>query len=232
MTHTLSLGTVVFRLSLAVLCGGILGQERERRGRPAGLRTYILVCLGATLTMLLGQYYVVAAEQLWAGAAVQTDVTRLSAQVINGVGFLGAGTVLTTSRQKTKGLTTAACLWASACMGIAIGAGFYAGVLFGCGAIALSMWVLPAFEEGLRSRSRSMELLLGLDRLEGIEQVLESLKNQNVTVYDLDMMEPELPGQGRYRVSLRIGMASAREREAVFCALSRLPWIRTLEEGK
>lgn len=232
MTHTLSPWAVLLRLTLAVVCGGILGLERERRGRPAGLRTYILVCLGATLTMLLGQYQVAMEESVWTELSTRTDVTRLSAQVINGVGFIGAGTVLTTNRQKTKGLTTAACLWASACMGIAIGAGFYPGVAVACGVIALSMWVLPGFEEAIRGRGRNMELLVGLERLEGLALMLEQLKARDVAVYDLDLRELELPGQGRYQVALWVGLTSPWQRGEIFCALAGIPGIRTLEEGK
>ena len=108
-----------------------IGLERGRKGRAAGFRTYMLVCLGAALTMLLGQYEFEMLNFHWQSLSggQTTDVTRFSAQVINGVGFLGAGTIIVTGRQEVKGLTTAAGLWASACVGLAIGAGFYECVL-------------------------------------------------------------------------------------------------------
>ena len=125
----LSTVSVVVRLVLSMLVGCMIGLERGRKKRPAGLRTYMIVCLGATLTMLTGQYMVYMMDTSWADIVqeigVRTDIARLSAQVINGIGFLGAGTILVTSHQEVKGLTTAACLWASACIGLAIGAGFY-----------------------------------------------------------------------------------------------------------
>ena len=121
--------SVMFRLILAMVCGGMIGLERGRKRRPAGFRTYMLVCLGAALTMLLSQYEFAMVMGPWKGIAqelgMKTDVSRFGAQVINGIGFLGAGTILVTGRQEVKGLTTAAGLWASACMGLAIGAGFY-----------------------------------------------------------------------------------------------------------
>ena len=107
--------TVCVRLLLATICGGILGLERTRKKRPAGMRTYMLVCIGATIIMMTAQFM----NQRWGG-----DVGRLPAQVISGIGFLGAGTIVVTRRNQIKGLTTAAGLWASAIIGLCFGAGF------------------------------------------------------------------------------------------------------------
>ena len=119
--------SVLLRLLLAMLFGGLIGLERVRKRRPAGFRTYMLVCMGAALTVILSQYefYMVTHEwtELAAEIGLRTDVSRFGAQVINGIGFLGAGTIIVTGKQEVKGLTTAAGLWASACMGLAIGAG-------------------------------------------------------------------------------------------------------------
>lgn len=127
MLAGMELLSVIARLSLAALFGGLLGLERERKNRPAGLRTYLIVCVGAALTVLLSEYEQWMLSTHWAaaaGSAVQIDISRLGAQVINGIGFLGAGTILVSSRKKVRGLTTAAGLWASACMGLAVGAGY------------------------------------------------------------------------------------------------------------
>ena len=106
----MNFASVMFRLLLAMLCGGMLGLERGRKRRPAGFRTYMLVCLGAALTMLLSQYEFAMVMGPWNDIAVElgmkTDVSRFGAQVINGIGFLGAGTILVTGRQEVKGLTT------------------------------------------------------------------------------------------------------------------------------
>ena len=128
--------SVILRLTLAVISGGILGLNRAKKGRAAGFRTHMFVCMGAALTMLMSQYYTVMLAGPWSQAAsalgAKSDVSRIGAQVISGIGFLGAGTILVTSRQEVKGLTTAAGLWASACMGLAIGAGFYECVILAC----------------------------------------------------------------------------------------------------
>ena len=142
--------SVFLRLTLAVLCGGLIGINREHKRRPAGFRTYMMVCLGAALTMVLGQYQYRMFDTVWRSAQLEvgmtTDVTRFGAQVINGIGFLGTGTILITEQREVKGLTTAAGLWASACMGLAIGAGFYEGMLLGFLTIFLSIKVLPYVE--------------------------------------------------------------------------------------
>ena len=146
----LNTGAVLLRLVLAMLFGGMIGLERGRKGRAAGFRTYMLVCLGAALTMLLSQYEYYMITHDWAELAAEiglrTDVSRFGAQVVNGIGFLGAGTIIVTGHQEVKGLTTAAGLWASACMGLAIGAGFYECVILGFLLIFLSIRLLPYFE--------------------------------------------------------------------------------------
>lgn len=115
--------TVTLRLVLAFLFGGIIGMDRERKGRPAGMRTHILVCLGSSMTTMSG-FFVVHT------LGIESDPLRISAQVISGIGFLGVGTILITGRMHVKGLTTAAGLWTTASIGIALGAGFYEGALF------------------------------------------------------------------------------------------------------
>ena len=115
--------SVALRMTLAVVCGGIIGIEREYKRRPAGFRTHILICLGAAMTPLTSQYLYLVLGQY-------TDMARLGAQVVAGIGFIGAGTIIVTRRQRVKGLTTAAGLWAAAIIGLALGGGFYEGGLF------------------------------------------------------------------------------------------------------
>ena len=125
----LNLLSVCVRLGLAMVFGGTIGFERGIRQRAAGLRTHMLLCVGSASTMLVSQF-------MYASYGVG-DPARLSAQVISGIGFLGAGTIIITRRNQIKGLTTAATLWATACMGLAVGVGFYE--------CALVMYVLLIF---------------------------------------------------------------------------------------
>ena len=118
--------SVFLRLTLAVLCGGLIGINREHKRRPAGFRTYMMVCLGAALTMVLGQYQYRMFDTVWRSAQLEvgmtTDVTRFGAQVINGIGFLGTGTILITEQREVKGLTTFGASGFFSCFGSALGA--------------------------------------------------------------------------------------------------------------
>ena len=125
---------VALRIALAVICGGSLGLERGLKHRPAGMRTYMLVCVGACLIMLTNQYLF---------QVTQTgDPMRLGAQVVSGIGFLGAGTIVITRYNRIKGLTTAAGLWSAAGVGLALGVGFYEAALIAGFAIFVVMTLL------------------------------------------------------------------------------------------
>ena len=145
--------TLFLRMVLAILFGGLIGYNRERRKMPAGIRTYMLVCLGACLTAVLAVYNANNLALVF-GDAVKTDIGRFSAQVINGIGFLGAGTIILTE-EGVRGVTTAACLWAAGCMGIAIGFGFYECAIAGFIVIILVIYVLPVIQRKLRSISEA-----------------------------------------------------------------------------
>ena len=146
---------MALRIALAVIVGGLLGLERERKSSPAGFRTYMLVAIGSTMTIMLSQYLDIMLSTKWLAQAQAVgathDVSRFGAQVINGVGFLGAGTIILTGRKRVKGLTTAAGLWASACLGLAIGAGFYECVGICVALILICMYAFPALEIGRAS---------------------------------------------------------------------------------
>ena len=119
MIHPLTLQEVVIRILAAIFIGGLIGLERGMKNRPAGLRTYMLVCVGSCLVMMTNQYVFQSSGS--------GDPMRLGAQVISGIGFLGAGTIVVTRHNQIKGLTTAAGLWVSAGLGLALGIGFYSG---------------------------------------------------------------------------------------------------------
>lgn len=138
--------SVAFRLLLAVLVGGLIGLERGRTGHAAGLRTHILVAVGSAMTVMLGQYSVDV-------LGYNGDPMRVSAQVISGIGFLGAGQIMTRSRSQVTGLTTAAGLWATASIGLAIGIGFYWAGVVAFFAVKLTITMLPRIEVNQRKKS-------------------------------------------------------------------------------
>ncbi len=172
--------TIILRLLMAVIFGGVIGFERGRAGRPAGLRTHILVCLGSTLAIMTNQYVF---QEYNIG-----DPTRLAAQVISGIGFLGAGTIIVTGRHQVKGLTTAAGLWATACMGLAIGIGFYKAAIFSCLLIVFSTIVLHRFDNIMLSKSKILDIYIEIQRTTVITDVLDKIKADNISIDSIEMV--------------------------------------------
>ena len=231
----LNIWSMMLRVLFAMLMGGIVGIEREKKGRAAGFRTYMLVALGAAVTVMLGQYLNIMLHTQWAEISgtvgAGTDVSRFPAQVINGVGFLGAGTILVTSRQEVKGLTTAACLWASACMGIAIGAGFYECMLVGSILIILSMRVFPALEDFVIARSRNLNISLEMDSLENLGNIIAEIKNDGIKLYDVEIDKDVQRHITKYSVLLSVGLPKKRQHAEVLAKLSAFSGIVAVEEA-
>lgn len=158
--------SIIVRLGMSLIVGGILGTERGLRNRPAGFMTYVLVCIGSTMVMLTNQYIAVTNPG--------TDPTRLAAQVVSGIGFLGAGTIIVTRNDEIRGLTTAAGLWLAAGLGIAIGTGFYSGAVIGMFFSIFALIVLKKVDIYIKQHAKSMEVYLEqIYTLEGIEYVRE-----------------------------------------------------------
>ena len=228
-----NLSSVLLRLTLAVLCGGIIGVNREHKRRPAGFRTYMMVCVGAALTMILGQYEDTMLHSLWAGALTAvdkpSDVTRFGAQVISGIGFLGTGTILITEQREVKGLTTAAGLWATACTGLAIGAGFYEAVLLSFVTIFVSIKVLPSVEFLLLSRSRNMNLYVELASLERLRDFIDLLKSMDVQIFDVELDRRKGEGNA-VGVVFYLHLPRSQSHPRLLADLSYSPDVRAIDE--
>jgi putative Mg2+ transporter-C (MgtC) family protein len=187
----MNIWSVMLRLLLAMVFGGMIGLDRGRKRRAAGMRTYMLVCMGATLTVLLSLYEYTMVTGPWAELAaeigIRTDVSRFGAQVINGIGFLAAGTIIVTGRQEVKGMTTAAALWASACMGLAIGAGFYECVALAFLLIFLSIRLLPMVENYMVENAKNMNIYVEFQSLDDVGAIINRIKSQDVQIYEVDI---------------------------------------------
>ncbi|MCL2226163.1 MAG: MgtC/SapB family protein [Oscillospiraceae bacterium] len=182
-TRGLNAISISVRLVLAMTLGGIIGLERGIKKRPAGMRTYMLVCIGATLVMITNQYLTYTFPY--------ADPARLGAQVISGIGFLGVGTIIITRDRQVRGLTTAAGLWASACMGLAIGVGFYTGALIGMAFIFFVTTIMHKLDTELIRRSRAMEVYMELTDSSHIYKILDHMRESNVKVTYMEVMRPK-----------------------------------------
>lgn len=214
--------TVIIRLGLALLCGGLIGIERERKRRPAGFRTHMLVCIGSALTMLISQYLL--------SRDLPLDVTRLGAQVVSGIGFLGAGTIIVTSRQQVKGLTTAAGLWASACMGLAIGMGFYEGALMACLIILLTSAAFTRVDKVIMSTARTMNIYVEFSQTDDISQILSRLKNMGMRIMDIEISKMKADGDIYPSAIFLVDMRKKIPHAQVMTAIAEIEGIHTVEE--
>lgn len=163
--------TVIVRVLLAALAGGLIGIERGFHGRAAGLRTHMLVCLGAALTALIGCYL--------ADGGMTTDVQRTGAQVMSGVGFLGAGTILLKKgNEKITGLTTAAGLWATAAIGLAVGYGLYVAAFATVIVVVLAFTVMSRVEFRMHGKRQRIFVYIELDSVEVVKTFTQRLRDE------------------------------------------------------
>lgn len=221
---------LVARLVIAMLCGGIIGINRGRKKRAAGIRTHMIICMGSALTVILGIYFAKMTSGAWEGSAANlTDITRLGAQVINGIGFIGVGTVIVTGKQQVKGLTTAAGLWASACMGLSIGAGFYFAAVVGCVFIFLTVVVFSRLEHVIFANTRNINVYVEFDNMDCISAIVGVLNDKNIDICDIDISkESEEISANRAVLSLKLPKKMLHEE--VITAIAGLSHIRSVEE--
>ena len=213
------IGQIALRLACAMLIGIIIGLEREFTHRPAGLRTHILVVLGACVVSITGEMLFTHYSALGSSA----DPARLSAQVITGVGFLGAGTIMKEGAN-VRGLTTAASVWAVACLGIACGFGYYVPALLGMVFIMITLTLLEALQHKLihEHQADTHYILETADISASLTLLNELAQTNNATLYDLTA---EQVAEG-HRISFRIhfsGRRSAQHQTRFFEAMAASP---------
>ena len=180
--YKFSTATALIRLAMAMLVSGILGMERTRKLRPAGMRTYMLVCIGACSTMLGGIY-------LYEMFGPGFDPARMAAQVISGIGFIGAGTIMVAPHQKVRGLTTAAGLWAVACLGINIGVGNYV-IAFGVFvSMLITMFVADKLELVFFRHLRRIHVTVLMQSLEVVPVIRDYMKSMDITLSNLEFAQ-------------------------------------------
>lgn len=192
----------IFKLMLAMLLGGLVGLEREITNRPAGFRTHTLVCMGSALVMVTSMHLFRVYSDV-----VRLDPARLGAQVISGIGFLGAGTILK-DNARVRGLTTAASLWVVACIGLAVGAGLYGVAIFAALLAYITLILLKRVERLLKNKSKIEEIDMDVRNIPGqIARVTECMGRLNVQIKNIKMVPTDEQWvQTRFYVTLPRGM--------------------------
>lgn len=222
MLKELNAVSVTTRMVLALLCGGILGVERGRKKRPAGFRTYMLVCMGATLVMITNQYI----TEVYGG----TDPARMGAQVISGIGFLGAGTIIVTGRNRVKGLTTAAGLWAAACVGLSLGIGFYTGAVVGCVLIFVVMALMQRLDDWVMASTKVINLYVEFDQMSDVGAFIRFTKEQGFRISDLEMTRANGVEEKGTAILCTLRLPKKKPHAEILQMLSEAERIRYVEE--
>ena len=218
----LTLLAVLVRSLLSTVLGGIIGLERGMKNRPAGLRTYMLVCLGASLVMMTNQYI---CQVFGTG-----DPARLAAQVVSGIGFLGAGTIIVTNRNQIKGLTTAAGLWAAAAMGLAVGIGFYEAALAGAVLIFFILSILHEFDDRMRKHTKQIEAYIELKQQVPLGNFIRYVREQRIETSNMQMQSDFYQGEGVVAFVVTIKGLGKQNHDDIIRILRMMDGLAYMEE--
>ena len=218
----LTLLSVPIRLAVAVLLSGVIGLERGLKNRAAGFRTFMLVCIGSCVVMMTNQYIF----QLTGSG----DPVRMGAQVISGIGFLGAGTIIVTARNQIKGLTTAAGLWSAACLGLAIGIGFYEAAIIGGVAVYLSLTLFHVWEDYMRRNTKALTLYIELHPGIMLREFIQAIREKELSLSNLQMTNEDALDQDAVCFLVTVKAKKKTKQEILIKTVRKLPCVNYVEE--
>lgn len=217
---TFNLCSILFRLLLAAVFGGIIGWERGLHGHVAGMRTHILVCLGASMTLMVGMFCRCQLD-------MDVDITRIGAQVISGIGFLGVGTILIRDHTQVTGVTTAAGLWATAAIGLAIGAGFYWGAFLCAAIVVITMSILANVEKNKKQSFMFTRLYAELQESRDVMTLQNALRESDFSFENFGVCAPHSGVQGRLGIEMDIRSRDSRRLIETLQQLSYINFVVT-----
>ncbi len=215
--------SIIVRLLIAGLIGFLIGYDRERRKKPAGIRTHIIVCLGSALIAMTSIYTL----YMFPGADI--DITRLGGQMLTGIGFLGAGVIFISKKNRIEGLTSAAGIWACTCCGLAIGFGFFEGTLITAALIIITILLLPVFERKLHRRDKEFDLYLEFEPGTSPAAFLRLLHSEDVSYSNYQVLQEDNGTEGPIAI-LSISMNPSDDKEAFLDQARNLEGLRYLHE--
>ena len=217
-----SLLSMVLRMSAAMIVGLAVGIDRGLKRRGAGIKTHVLVCLGAAVVMMTGQYMSVHFPS-------ESDLGRLGAQVISGVGFLGVGTIIVTGKNQIRGLTTAAGLWTCACLGLAAGIGYMEGVVLGTAFALFTFKILNYVDHLLPRYAKVYDLYLEFERNQSIRGFRDALRSEELTLVMFYVSKSRIKGEGTTAIAT-IEVKDKSRRAVVMDVLREIDGVRYVEE--
>lgn len=219
LAEGINLFSVVLRIVISVVCGGVLGIERGKANHSAGMRTYILVSLGATVVMLTGHYMF---DRFSTG-----DPARLGAQVISGIGFLGAGSIIVEGKTKVRGLTTAAGLWAAACIGLAVGIGFYSGGIIAAAVVYLVISKFKSFSDHFTHNDTILRIYIEFDEMSELKPLFAAIESFGLQVLDTLLNNPR--NSGSYNAVISIKNPEDKTHDQIIEYLKKIQGVRKVK---
>lgn len=213
---------IVIRLVAALIVGVVIGIDRGMKRRGAGIKTHTLVCLGAALVMITGEYI----HEKFGGTG---DVARLGAQVISGVGFLGVGTIIVTGRNQVRGLTTAAGLWACACIGLAVGIGFVDAAIVTLLLVILTLKILTKIDGILHKYAKVFDLYIEFDTNKGVTLFIEEMRKQDLKISGFELGKSKIKGEGPNAIA-SVEVSDRARRPRVLDIIREMECVRFVEE--
>lgn len=213
---------VFIRFCFALVCGGLIGLEREYKRRGAGFRTHTLICIGASITTLTGLYLY--------KDGLATDPLRIGAQVISGMGFIGAGTIIVTTRRQVKGLTTAAGLWTSAIIGLAIGAGYYEAAIIGVILVLIAEIFLVRFEHFIISTAKLMNVYVEFENPKVLDSILSHFSDEAVTITDIEFNRSPTSSESKCNVVFTIRFKRRQSHDGIMARIAAINGVIHTEE--
>lgn len=223
--------SIVFRLVLAISAAGLIGYGRTLRGCAAGIRTYMLIGVGGAMSVLITLYEYNMLHTAWADIMAEVgekfDASRLASQAITGIGFLGAGTILKVAHQQVNGLTTATGLFATVCMSIAAGAGFYECVILSMLLIVVVLNLMTPLEWLYKRRLRNITLTIEMDHTDNIERIKDQIKAVNAEVFEIDIEAGPAPASAIFILQMSRDRSS---HSAMLSSIAELDCVHSVQE--
>lgn len=217
-----SVTAMIIRMISALLIGTVIGIDRAMKRRGAGIKTHTLVCLGAALVMMTAQYIRINFDG-------NVDIARMGAQVISGVGFLGVGTIIVTGKSQIRGLTTAAGLWACACLGLAVGIGFVEGAFITLVLVMFTLMVLTKLDIWLHMYARVFDLYLEFPNNQSVSIFIEKIHTMGAKIYNFELSKSKIKGEGPNAI-LCVEVSDRRKRVSVIESIHKMECVKYVEE--
>lgn len=215
--------SIILRLLIASLVGFLIGFDRERKNKPAGIRTHILVCLGTALVTMTAVY------ALYRFPDTNIDVTRLGGQMVAGIGFIGAGVIFISAKSRIEGLTSAAGMWACTCCGLAIGFGFFEGTLITVILIVITMLLIPVFERHMRRRETQFDLYIEFEQGTSLAGFLRLLHTEDISYSNYRVIQEDNGKDGPIAI-LSISMDKSADKGEFLTHVRELDGLKYLHE--